>query len=422
MNSTLSDYDLQDLGHEVSASINNSYSTYNSTYNGTYSCIAENMHDSIKSYLSIVTSATFRSIIGLINIAILLLGTPLNSWVIALIIKHRKLQTLSFAIGAQIVIIDLFLSLLVSLTSISNIISNQWLFGEHGCIFYGYLMFAASFIRTLLLFIFVGDRFFSVFIPFWYPKYRKKIIIFFSVVSWVLPTVCGGPILPPLLDCITYYPSVWTCNVSTYSCGGYCSYYINSLYTIIVLPTSLLSILLYSFLFCKAKKIHHSDTVATGTSNDNYRRERRANITFLLMFIAVIAVSFLKIALSLIKSVVFGENVSVLSFIITSFSFSIGLLLTILDPIIIMRNKDVRDLLPEFIKRCYSGQDEDDGDCGEGEGVGREGEEGEGREGEEGEGREGKEGEGREGEEGEDREDEESEGEDSGEDEGEQDE
>ncbi len=108
-----------------------------------------------------------------------------STFVLVLLLKFKKLQTLSFSLALQIVLINLVNSLLFATEVISNI-ANQWLFGESICVLVGFLHSLAYITRIVLMFVFVIDRCLTIYLPFSYPKYRLKTVCTLSVIAWLL--------------------------------------------------------------------------------------------------------------------------------------------------------------------------------------------------------------------------------------------
>ncbi len=104
----------------------------------------------------------------------LFLGVFLNTFVLMLLLKFKKLWTLTFALALQIVLINLVNSLLFSTEVIR-------LFGESIC---GFLHFLAYITRiVIMMLVFVIDRCLTIYLPFFYPKHRLKTVCTLSVIS-----------------------------------------------------------------------------------------------------------------------------------------------------------------------------------------------------------------------------------------------
>ncbi len=89
----------------------------------------------------------------------------LNTFVLVLLLKFKKLCTLSFTLALQIVLLNLVNSLIFTI----DISANQWLFGEYICVMVGALHFIKYLARIVLMLVFVIDHCLTVFVPFAYP-------------------------------------------------------------------------------------------------------------------------------------------------------------------------------------------------------------------------------------------------------------
>lgn len=62
--------------------------------------------------------------------------------------------------------------------------------------------------------VFVFDRYLSVFWRYFYPKHKVKFTVGFSVVSWLIVIVSNILFLPGLLDCFAFDDLKWVCTRS----------------------------------------------------------------------------------------------------------------------------------------------------------------------------------------------------------------
>ncbi len=76
------------------------------------------------------------------------------------------------------------LGIVLVIIGIITTAANRWLFGEYLCSIHGEFSFFAHFMRIILMFTLVIDRFLTVFIPYKYPKYRLKVMCTLSLMVW----------------------------------------------------------------------------------------------------------------------------------------------------------------------------------------------------------------------------------------------
>ena len=223
-----------------------------------------------------------------------IVGSFLNTLVIVLVVKYKKLRTYSLLVALQIVALSLMLALLTAV-SLVNAIANMWLFGEYVCAVTGLLITTATTVRSLLMCVFVIDRYLSVFWPFAYPKYRTKVMFVLSVASWVLSLLIGILLLPGLLDCYSFSQNGWVCSFDA-GCNSSCFKIAITLFGIILIPIMIFPIFFYARLYCKARQMKKSMANTCANGNSAHKLEWKATITFFLLFMTVFAMTLPSIA------------------------------------------------------------------------------------------------------------------------------
>ena len=285
-----------------------------------------------------------------------LVGVLLNLFLILLIIFQKKLHTMTFVLAVQILVSDLFSVLLFFPTAAANAIANYYVFTGL-CTIIGFAFFFMRNARIYLMSVLVADRFSSVFMPFWYQRNRVKVVVVLSLGSWVLSLIIALVPIRGLLDCYSFLRETWAC-VPMKMCANRndCSIYG---YFMVALSQAcnILILLLYLGLFFKARTLRNKVTtfVSGLTEQDKaaavkrLERERRANVTFFLMFLALAGVSIPvgKIILDIL-GVPQQSSLYTLTGII---GWAIYHLLVIIDPIVMMRNGDFRQVLRDMLSR-----------------------------------------------------------------------
>ena len=136
---------------------------------------------------------TLAMVLRVLNIIFYLIltvvGITLNSLLLLLVLKFKKLQTLSVVIALQVVITDLINAAAILPLRVLTAAANQWLFGAIFCVIHGYISLLCNISRLQLMLVLVIDRFSTVFLPFSYPKYRKKVVGILSLLSWLVDLV-----------------------------------------------------------------------------------------------------------------------------------------------------------------------------------------------------------------------------------------
>ncbi len=270
-------------------------SAINATNGISLSCSAQSLENPMSFSISPAFIDTILKYFQMISyLIIFFLGVFLNTSVLVLFLKFKKLRTLSFAPALQIVFINLVNSLLFA-TDLITKIANQWLFDESICVFVGFLHFLAFTTRIVLMIVFVIDHCLTIYFPFAYPKYRLKTVCTLSVIAWLLVFVIAIVMLPGFLDCYSYFPLGYGCHVSVF-CSTPCSILLNITTAVIILPSIIISTILYISLFWKAKKVKKSGNtpanIQASDEQNTFISEWRVTITFSLMFLAIFLLAF----------------------------------------------------------------------------------------------------------------------------------
>ena len=314
-------------------------------------CAAHYIQGPVELPYSATFSSTLRVIQAVVFLFLFVAGFLLNSLVIGLVVIYKKLHTYSILIALQIVLLDLLISV-TYLLSIINIIANRWLLGEFMCAVVGMLLFTSALVRTFLMFVFVVDRYLSVFQTAHYTKHKVKIILCLSAASWLVSLLLRIPLLPGLLDCYSFTPLAWLCAFDS-SCNKICSVYSIVYVIIVVVPLTIIPVVLYTKLYCSGWKVCNSKSEASNL----HQREQKDTLTFFLLFISVLILTLPNILISVtIRRVYAGKDISPIAYVVLIVSISSLSLLIITDPLVIMRNWKIREILSRLkaaaIQKC----------------------------------------------------------------------
>ena len=276
-------------------------------------------------------------------------GSFLNILLLYLIIRYKKLHTLTFGISLQIVAIDLCQLFGVCAFRLVTVVTEEWLFGAGMCIFTGLGFLLVSLARPFLMCVFVIDRFLSVFAAYLYPRHSKKIILILCVASWFATLSFLLPTFPGLLDCYSYSALHNQCAFDG-SCNQACLLYARLFVGLVFAPTTVVSVVLYTVLYCKAKKAKKTNNVVVPTGcEDQKKRDWKAAITFFLLFLAAfILTTPASLVTVIVSAILQSEGPSPALYIVLSVSVSVPSLIVVADPIVIMRHSDVKEVLREI--------------------------------------------------------------------------
>ena len=314
--------------------------------NVTLTCAERNIMTSGESQLSTALIRTVDGIRMVYFSSMFLLGILLNSFVIWLVATHKKLHTLSFGVALQVIMLDILLCVSIYLPIVITSIARRWVLGKDGCVLTAFINFFAGLQRTFLMFVFVVDRFLSVYFPYFYPRHKVKITVSLSVFSWLIVFILSVIGIPGIFDCYTLNSNLNYCTRSS-TCSRTCFIIGNTSFATLGVPSTVVPLFLFGALYCKGRRIRKEMAAPDGGGCDEAgKKEWRATITFFLLFITLFALTIPNTTVQIIiAQVAVRAGVPSAVFVIQVLSSGIISLLVLTDPIVIMRNKDVREIL-----------------------------------------------------------------------------
>ena len=290
-----------------------------------------------------IGNRTFQIIYGLLQVA---LGSVLNTLVLLLVYKFKKLRNISFSIAVQISVVNLMLVGTHSLPAVVNRIAGLWILGVEFCVASGLSTFMLGTLRTILIFVFSFDRFATVFVPFSYPRFRQKLMVLMCTLAWLASAALSLVGVPHILDCYLFSDPVLSCVFSP-RCGPNCSILFNVWLAAVIIPSIIAPVGIFLALYIKGRLMRRNNSKMLGVSTKTFSAsERRSLNTFFLLFLAVFVVTVLPILLLNISRSI-GEVERIL---LVQLGNYVVTLLVITDPVVIMRNTDVRESFNQLLK------------------------------------------------------------------------
>ena len=281
----------------------------------------------------------------------LFFGVFLNLIAILLILCHKELQNITFMLAFQLLISDLLSASVIFPTSAANAVANRNLFTDL-CSVISFIFYFMRNVRIYLMSGLIADRFISTFKPFWYQRNRVSLITLISLGAWVFSSISALVPVRGLLDCYAFLHVTWTCVPNGAQCPNKteCSIYS---YSMVAFSQALnvMILLLYIVLFITVRNkitTYNSDQERAAAVKKR-KREHRANITFFLLFLALLMVSipFGKIILDVLGV----PQQSTLYTLAGIMGWAAYHLLVIIDPLIIMRNGDFRSVITKTLNQ-----------------------------------------------------------------------
>ena len=305
---------------------------------------------------------TWLRAVHMTSLSIIILTSLLgNGTVLLLVAKCKQLRTRSVIVSLSVVVVDLMLTLTYTVPSLASTAAKRWPFSHSGCMAFSYLSLEAITTRWFIMAVLSVDRFSTVRFPFSYEKRSKGVLGAVTVAAWMVPLLMSIPIVAGFGEA-AFRSNIPTCRFNCVD-NKKCKLYYTGYFTVSFLFGAILPIVLYVWLYWKAGQLRPSATVlgrmamqiASGAIisqpiahlDKNSSSERRARLTFLLIFVTVLATSLPVFTFLLIRTTnqtVFCKLPPLVHFIVHELFMSSASL----DPLVIMRDKDFRQCLRDL--------------------------------------------------------------------------
>ena len=281
------------------------------------------------------------------NIVLFPFSLSLTGLIIFLIIKFKHLQQTTFFLALQLAILDFSYVVTFTPAAITATIGGQWITGIHTCIISGGEFVFIYQLRNWLMFVFICDRFCTIFFYFEYNQRRRKVILILCLTALALSAISA--VLPAILGCIEFNRVLWLCTSPVYDIchqHEFCQLYTVTIVVIGQLAGSYIPMVMYLAVFIKAKRIRNQ-FIRSGAP-ENRKRDRKANITFFTLFLALIGVNIPPLFAYFVITFVFaplGVQPPEALLLVLSLLQQLYALLPIMDSIAIIRNAEMKKAL-----------------------------------------------------------------------------
>ncbi len=304
-------------------------------------CSSEIPEVSNTSILPTPIGVTMQGIEVLYDSILIALGLSLNLIIVILVIKFRNLRNFSFFIAVQVATVNIILTFVRTLPHLMNSAAGQCVFSLELCKLLGFALNSLCSVRILLVFAFSIDCFTTVFSPYWYPKYRQRIVSILSILAWFISILFFAVGILPGMDCYAYSEHTAMCPLSSL-CSKKCYILYYSVLVLVVIPPVTIPAALFLIMYIKGRKIRKTEALVLGLEKKTISdRDWRAIKTFLLLFFGICIIIFVPFIIFEVSKVL-----GILSrTLLDKLSFGIIFSHIITDPILIMRNADIKESL-----------------------------------------------------------------------------
>ena len=296
----------------------------------------------------------------------MILALLMNGFVVILIARNKVLHKMAFFLALQLIVAHLVYSVTVLPFVFVTAVLREWRLGLVMCQLLGSIHDTVITSRYLLTLVLTIDRVISVFYPFFHLRHGGKVSICNSFIAWVLSLTRSITSLEGVLSCTKYMPIFKMCSGAPF-CSEVCQVHILFFSTILAAFGVVIPFLLYLVLFSKAKIIRyrfinqmqqvspslppsnnvlkpvHSNTCSATTKTDEHNH--RATWTFVILTAVIIGCALPPYILYTVQNNLPGSSPPALTILQIIVGRTLVHFLTVADPIVILRNRDIRELI-----------------------------------------------------------------------------
>lgn len=302
-------------------------------------------------------------------VAAIILATVVgNGLVLLLVLRYKRLRCRTVLISLSVTIADVLFALTFHLPILVSVTLQRWPFVDAGCIAFSYLGLDFLITRWLIMGMLAIDRFCTVRFPFSYQKYSKWVLLTLTAIAWVLPVLLSVPSLDGLFN-NTFRTNLGTCLPDCHANDKIrlCKLYFTGYLSLSFIFGGLLPILLYVWLYRRARKLRPS-TLTLGAMTiqaargvvihqpmaqlGDVRRDVRAIFTFIIIFVTFLVTGLPAYVLQIVRAVTSPGVICSIPELVTYLVYALLLSSTALDPLVIMRDQDFRHCLKDLLCCC----------------------------------------------------------------------
>ena len=346
-----------------------------------------------------------RVLHGVLSSTLFLCNSICSCTVILVISFNKKLHYPSMVMNLGLVIADLILSAIWLVQVIAYLIAGRWQLGEDGCIHFGMILVWMLYVRWCEVAVVTLDRFLVAVLPFEkYKMFHKRFLVAATILAWVVPALL---VIPSVFGFgrLSFRPQLSACTVyceRKYTCIGYYTL----LFLIFQIIGGVLPFVLYITLYCtdrrkrrkqKNRTLGTSSAQISSTSTPNNielrtitrtainrncqvttitktsardeqatyqsystedesswphlpnQQERNSSITIFIIFVTMILTHIPIYCSSVLEHI--GNVYVTIPIVVHLSAVYIFLLGVLINSIVIMRNKDFREVLVHLVRR-----------------------------------------------------------------------
>ena len=307
----------------------------------------------------------------------MILAVSMNGFVVFLVARHKVLHKMAFFLALQLIVAHLIFSVTVLPFMFVTAVLREWRLGLIMCQLLGSIHDMVITSRYLLTFVLTIDRVISVFCPFFHLRHGGKVSICNSFIAWTFSLIRSVTSLEGVLSCTKYLPTFKMCSGAPF-CSKVCRVHTLFFSAILAAFGVVIPFLLYTVLFSKAKIIRYRfmNTIQTqevscspSPSNDvpadlkpthsrsssrkTDEHNHRATWTFIILTAVIIGCALPPYILYTVQNIL-GSSPQALTILQIIVGRTLIYCLAVADPIVILRNRDIRELFQRKADRLVS--------------------------------------------------------------------
>ena len=214
-----------------------------------------------------------RSIHGVVLSLLMLAAVIGNSLVLFLVLHNKTLQHRSVMCSLGLVVADMLIAVAWSTQTLGNIGLDHCPFGPIGCSILGVLTSIGVYARWCTVALITLERFLSIVFPFWYLKRSKVVLVVLTIICWLVPI--ASTTIPWLAGLGSYAFRVQysSCIITCSEIDHLCFRFYLSLYGIYIGVGGVLPMILY-LLMCVIgqRKLYKMKHIELGTHKNGTSR------------------------------------------------------------------------------------------------------------------------------------------------------
>ena len=313
------------------------------------------------------------------------IGISMNGFVVFLVIRYRALHKMAFFLALQLIVTHLVFSCTVPPVIFATALLREWRLGTVMCQILGSIHDLAITIRYLLTFVLTADRFVSVFCPFFYLQNGGKVAICNSVIMWIIAIVRVVTSLKGVLNCTQFVPTFNICSAAPFCSVDICRFHIFFFSTLLVSFGVIIPFALYVALFskvmlikyhirrslprrqkhCQVAPLSNSNTddlkvkpdlcinnkkeLYKNTSSFGSQHNYRTTVTFVILTAVIVGCALPPYVLYVVSNVQSDNPSPIVTILLIIVGRTLIFSLAAVDPIIVMRNRDVQEVLKSHL-------------------------------------------------------------------------